>query len=445
MFKSSLRCSKICAVAVVFLLVAVAILPAMAQTESVRTENQPDLSKYSRPYPVPKYMTMDELLALAPASAEERSITYERMIETIEQWTLPDEIVAQMSQEELNDLMCLPSNFTPTNQFDLKEEAPQGQQTRGTPQTVKVALIVDDNMLNIYKSTNPYAPFNECMQWAYECAYNITSKGNVILGGYDITFQIEHIAYWESPNNVGYVALLDAIQAVDPRGIGDSVLILMTGQSDLPIAGVANRGGRHFVMGVGIPNVPVDRLFAHEASHLYRCEDHSTGVCLMSKTSQLATDQYCGTCDGTMTTHKNRLDHYGVAQCKGSTTYSPGMVLNEGGIVGSIPDDDMAIIYGAGVGGGGNIVGRLDKAVSAHTVHVFIGPACATTVYVFVSSDNYNWNQISKQVVPFNQYMQWVNCGSYSGSFEYVAIAAICEGSYGACIYIDSVWVQSTV
>jgi hypothetical protein len=417
----------------------------MAQTESVRTENQPDPSQYSRPYPIPKYMTMDELLALAPASAEELSITYERMIETIEQWTLPDEIVAQMSQEELNDLMCLPSNFTPTNQFDLKEEAPQEQQTRGTPQTVKVALIVDDNMLNKYKYTNPYAPFNECMQWAETWAKNITAYANNILVNYSITFEIEHIAYWESPNNVGYEALLDAIQAVDPRGIGDSVVILMTGQFDGSHAGVSNRGGRHFVMGVAIPNVPVDRLFAHEASHLYRCKDHPTGVCLMSIPSQLGTTQYCDDCDETMKLYKNRLDHYGVAQCVGYSLYVPGFVYNPGGIVGSIPDNNMASIYGASAGGGGNIVGRLDKAVSAHTVHVFIGAACATTVYVFVSSDNYNWNQISKQVVPYNQYMQWVNCGSYSGSFEYVAIAAIREGSYGACIDIDSVWVQSTV
>jgi hypothetical protein len=429
----------------VFLLIAAAIMPATVQADPILTEKQPDLSQYSRPYPVPKYMTMDELLALAPASAEERSITYERMIETIEQWTLPDEIIAQMSQEELNDLKCLPSEFTPTNQFDLKEENPQEQQTRGTPQTVKVALIVDDNMLNTYKYTNPYAPFNECMQWAETWAKNITAYANNILGNRSITFQIVDIAYWESPNNVGYEALLDAIQAVDPRGIGDSVVILMTGQSDGTHAGVSNRGGRHFVMGVAIPNVPVDRLFAHEASHLYRCKDHPTSGCLMnSSPPTLATDQYCSVCYQTMSDNANKFDHYGVAQCTGwNEFYYPwGQVFDPYGIEGSIPDGYMAGILGQATNAGGNIVGRLDKSVSNHAVSLYVGAPWYTPIYVYVSSDGYNWNEIAHQVVPYNQYMQWVNCGSYSGSFEYVAIAARAESGYNAYIGIDSVWVQ---
>jgi hypothetical protein len=66
-----------------------------------------------------------------------------------------------------------------------------------------------------------------------------------------------------------------------------------------------------------------------------------------------------------------------------------------------------------------------------------------THLYVYVSyNNNYDWTRTSVQTV-YPSSAAWIDCGSYSGNFRYIAIAAIDDNGMSANIYIDSVRVTS--
>jgi hypothetical protein len=72
----------------------------MAQTTLVSAEKQAIPPPFDPANPPPGTMTMDQLLALAPASEKAALTESEISIDTIEDFALPSEVVAKMSQEE---------------------------------------------------------------------------------------------------------------------------------------------------------------------------------------------------------------------------------------------------------------------------------------------------------------------------------------------------------
>jgi hypothetical protein len=78
--------------------------------------------------------------------------------------------------------------------------------------------------------------------------------------------------------------------------------------------------------------------------------------------------------------------------------------------------------------------------------HIYIyghsGSGYYTHLYTYVSYNNNNdWTQTSVQTVSGTN-DRWIDCGSYSGSFRYIAIVGIDDNGMSANIFLDSVKVQ---
>ena len=127
------------------------------------------------------------------------------------------------------------------------------------------------------------------------------------------------------------------------------------------------------------------------------------------------------------------------------STWANGAVNNPSNLIGD-PDGYYAQIYGGNYNDGGNIVGWMNDVATGHIyLYGYSGDGYYTHLYVYVSYNNNNdWTQTSVQTVygdgsgPY-----WIDCGSYSGSFRYIAIAAIDDNGMSANIFIDSVKVTA--
>ena|GEM_PF-903766 len=135
-----------------------------------------------------------------------------------------------------------------------------------------------------------------------------------------------------------------------------------------------------------------------------------------------------------------------VSSIAGQTVYGYGAVNNPNGLKGSVPDGDYVQLYGGNYGDGANIVGQLNTASSGGNIwmYAYSGNGYYTRVYTFVSnSNNGPWTQTKYQtVIGTGLGGQWINCGSYNGNFQYVAIAAINESGYSAKLFVDAVEVR---
>jgi hypothetical protein len=445
MIKLSRDFNKMWASMAVFLLIAVVILPSLAQVALVSAEKQTSPPPFDTANPPPGTLTMDQLLVLAPPSEERASIEYEEEIDTIEDFALPDEVIAQMSQEELYELLCLPDYITP-KQNALNEEAQQPQTPRATnPQPVRTIILIDEEMWTFYCLTS-YAPtWGGCCYWAD----TILENGDNTLESYGIDFQTVQYIYWETPNSLTYSDLLTIIGGIDPRGVGADVIVLMSGQPSgmgtLPnsVVGYSYKGGRHFVMDVTVMGISNAKVFAHEASHLFWCSDHGSNLsdmCIMSYVDMYFTDRHCSSaCYNTIQANKFKFDHSFALTASGQP-YGSGTVAYASNLEGSWPDGYYAEIRGLTSGAGGNIVGQLDK--SAYNCDIWIyamSGATNTRLYTYISSSgNGGWVETKSQIVPYSATPQWIYCGKYSYGFQYVSIAALYENGWSANIYIDS-------
>jgi len=140
---------------------------------------------------------------------------------------------------------------------------------------------------------------------------------------------------------------------------------------------------------------------------------------------------------------------YSYALDATKTVYSPGTVGVSSNILGSFPDGKCTqIASGSTKGSGGNIECTLNKA-SSGTVSIFARSEGTTTqIHVYVTNNALGiggWDEIttSAKFVSPSSDMTWINCGSSSNTFRYVAIAAIREDNgVAANIYIDTVIVS---
>jgi hypothetical protein len=443
--------TKMGTIMTVFLLVAVAILPAMAQTALVSAEKQAIPPPFDPANPPPGTMTMDQLLALAPASEKAALTESEISIDTIEDFALPSEVVAKMSQEELYELMCLPGYFTP-KQTSLNDNVQPTQTLRGAnPLPVKTIILLDEEAWATYHMIRyPYPPtWQELCNWAN----NILAGANNFLNPHDIDFQTALHIYWESPDGKTYEELLTLIRKIDPRDVGADVMVLLSGQASgmgvLPnsVVGIAATGDRYAIMHVApVFVVPNSRVLLHELSHLFWCPDHGSNLlnpCIMNAPIDMYfTDQYCSSCSNTIDTYKFKFDHDYVLNVIGTSPFGSGVIYDPGLLEGPFPDGGCTRIYGGSNTHGGNIVGQLDAAMKG-SIYLFARSATYNTrLYTYVSTSSSGpWELIKNQVVYYDSEMKWIYCGENNNKRPYIAIAAVYDGGM-ADIRIDSVRVE---
>jgi len=129
---------------------------------------------------------------------------------------------------------------------------------------------------------------------------------------------------------------------------------------------------------------------------------------------------------------------YWVSGIVTTETYGAGAVYNPNGLIGNTNSGSYANLCGPNNGDGGAIVGYMnDEAHGKIHLYGYSAPEYQTHLYVYVSYDYQNWTLTKVQTVNPDP-PHWIDCGSHSSNFRYIAIAAIDDEGYSANIHIDS-------
>ena len=127
-------------------------------------------------------------------------------------------------------------------------------------------------------------------------------------------------------------------------------------------------------------------------------------------------------------------------------TWEDGFVSNPDGLVGIANDESFVLIYGGNYGDGGAVIGVMSGDSTGHILlYGYSDTGYYTHLYVFVSYNNYyDWYQptIGVQTVDYADGQHWIDCGTYSGTFRFIAIVAIDDNGMSAKLFVDSVMVH---
>jgi len=132
---------------------------------------------------------------------------------------------------------------------------------------------------------------------------------------------------------------------------------------------------------------------------------------------------------------------YYVSNVYDWTVHGYGAVNNRQGLLGSVPDGSYVQLYGGNRNDGGQIIGYMNAVAHGDIwVYGYSGTGYYTHFYVYVSNDYVNWQLVKVQTVYGDgKGADWISCGSYSGNFRYIGLAAIDDNGMSANIYIDAV------
>jgi hypothetical protein len=127
-------------------------------------------------------------------------------------------------------------------------------------------------------------------------------------------------------------------------------------------------------------------------------------------------------------------------------TFAGGYLENADGLLGPHPDGNCALLLDGYYNSGTRIVADMNTEATGEVyVYCYSEPGYMSDLYVYVSSDNYNWDQVGEwipagigQTSP-----QWYDIGHYSGTFTYIAICGYYyTGDGPVYLYVDAVRVD---
>ena len=264
---------------------------------------------------------------------------------------------------------------------------------------------------------------------------------------------------------------------INPASYGCDVVVLMSGRDGFDyygrvVTGAAFIGGTCFMINVNSPywghmgwnNHPLDHSFAHEASHLFGCDDHSGHAplapftrpcCVMCPICDNVTKSaYCFTCNLAMINNRYRFDSE-IAGYVTSVTlvFESGggaKIANEFNIVGMYSDGYYASLY-SGISGNKAVLNvQMNNppftSVISGTVYLraYSGSSIGNHLVIYKSLDGINWS--STPILNTNLYSPGtpidINCGQVS-NFKYLSIVVINDYGYAGTVYIDSIHVHS--
>jgi hypothetical protein len=140
-------------------------------------------------------------------------------------------------------------------------------------------------------------------------------------------------------------------------------------------------------------------------------------------------------------------DYWAVSTAGYGCISGSGQTSNEGGICEPGGDGDFARIYAPNSGDAAYINVELPHYVTGE-IYIWAYepyPYQGSHVYIYVSSNNYNWQYAGAISPSYTNGQTYYYCGAYySSSFKYVSFAAFNDASTAVNIYIDRVHVLGT-
>ena len=393
-----------------------------------------------------------------------------------------DRDLSNITHEEAGRLACIPEFVTPHHNITLQDKEDGGGEQRGTnPQLIKALMLIDDEAYDYYDTylsqTHPYYYALDIWAQCEDWTSNILQCGDDYMTmQYGIEFTPWRIEPWTSVGtNYGEI-LTHVINTTNPAIYGCDVVVLMSGRDGFDhlggvVTGASFIGGTHFMINVNSPywghtgwnNHPLDHSFAHEASHLFGCDDHSGHApfapftrpcCIMCPICDDVTKSaYCLTCNNAMNSNRFKFDSPIVGYATSVVSY-----FESGG--GAFIIDKTSILYASDgwytwfySGSAGNKVVlnvQVNKpsstAAISGTVYLrgYTGTSGGNHLIIFKSLDGTNWDATPVKNTNFHSpgTPTDLNCG-YVSNFKYLSIVVINDFNVIGTVYIDSIHVHA--
>ena len=122
----------------------------------------------------------------------------------------------------------------------------------------------------------------------------------------------------------------------------------------------------------------------------------------------------------------NRYGNYGYGNC-----------VNPNNIIGPLPNYNWADYWGGNPGDGGYLIGNMNT-MSGGDIYIWAktSPSYISTLYVYVSDDDYNWYQIAGPLYISSTYNVPYSLGSVDWGFRYIAVVGFDSG-YSVNMHVD--------
>ena len=258
----------------------------------------------------------------------------------------------------------------------------------------------------------------------------ILAAGSANFASYGITFEAYSYVNWGATYSTDYGDLLDDIGWFAPSYFGCDVILLLTGQIDPNSLGVAYNMGEHFVVGVDEDDhwyVSNDRIFQHEASHLFGCTDsgsHPTN-CIMGSNGYFYST-WCSVCKSYLSLNCGRFDKTGyVVSVTKFESGGSAYVNNKDNVVGAATNGKFAELYSGSYTNKAVITAQMSKSSVSGDLYVVCKTPSSNGANTIVSVGNQYgaWTQVKQtNLYPPNTVI-WLYCG-YVTDIDKVAVTA---------------------
>lgn len=122
-----------------------------------------------------------------------------------------------------------------------------------------------------------------------------------------------------------------------------------------------------------------------------------------------------------------------------TSTYGGGILQNPENIIGESHDGNYAHLICQSSGASARIVGLMNTEATGHIkVYCYSQPGYVSDLYVYVSGNGYNWYQVGSMIGVGQTSPGWLDIGTYSGNFRYIAICGY-DTSRPVNLYVDAV------
>jgi hypothetical protein len=133
------------------------------------------------------------------------------------------------------------------------------------------------------------------------------------------------------------------------------------------------------------------------------------------------------------------VGHFYVSSIVQTGTDNGGQLEHPEYIVGESPDGNYAHLICPSSGSTAKIIALMNaEATGKIKVYCYSQPGYVSDLYVYVSMDNYYWQQVGSKIGVGQTSPSWLDIGTYSGDFIYIAICGY-DTTRPVNLYVDAV------